>query len=57
MASASAHKDEMGISAFQPTAMEARASAPLYLTHQCRPNSTITHASRRVRRSKKVSVP
>ncbi|CAB1107924.1 unnamed protein product [Ectocarpus sp. CCAP 1310/34] len=54
MTSASAHKDEMGIAAYTD---EARASAPLYLTHQCQPNSTTTHASRRVRRSKKVSVP
>ncbi|CAB1115953.1 unnamed protein product [Ectocarpus sp. CCAP 1310/34] len=55
MASASAHKDEMGIAAYTD-GLEARASAPLYLTHQCRPNSTTTHASRRVRLSKKVSV-
>ncbi|CAB1115349.1 unnamed protein product [Ectocarpus sp. CCAP 1310/34] len=46
MTSASAHKDEMGIAACTD-GLEARASAPLYLTHQCRPNSTITHASRR----------
>ncbi|CAB1116128.1 unnamed protein product [Ectocarpus sp. CCAP 1310/34] len=51
MTSASAHKDEMGIAAYTD-GLEARASAPLYLTHQCRPNSTTTHASRRVRRSK-----
>ncbi|CAB1108110.1 unnamed protein product [Ectocarpus sp. CCAP 1310/34] len=55
MTSASAHNDEMSIATY--TDGEARASAPLYLTHQCRPNSTTTHASRRVRRSKKVSVP
>ncbi|CAB1102192.1 unnamed protein product [Ectocarpus sp. CCAP 1310/34] len=56
MTSASAHKDEMGIAAYTD-GLEVRASAPLYLTHKCRPNSTTTHASRRVRRSKKVSVP
>ncbi|CAB1109837.1 unnamed protein product [Ectocarpus sp. CCAP 1310/34] len=56
MTSASAHKDEMSIAAYTD-GLEARASAPLYLTHQCRSNSTTTHASRRVRRSKKVSVP
>ncbi|CAB1117966.1 unnamed protein product [Ectocarpus sp. CCAP 1310/34] len=56
MTSASAHKDEMGIAAYTD-GLEARASAPLCLTHQCRPNSTTTHALRRVCRSKKVSVP
>ncbi|CAB1097008.1 unnamed protein product [Ectocarpus sp. CCAP 1310/34] len=52
MTSASAHKDEMGIAAYTD-GLEARASAPLYVTHQCRPNLTTTHASRR----EKVSVP
>ncbi|CAB1111982.1 unnamed protein product [Ectocarpus sp. CCAP 1310/34] len=56
MTSASAHEDEMGIAAYND-GLEARASAPLYLTHQSRPNSTTTHASRRVRCSKKVSAP
>ncbi|CAB1115393.1 unnamed protein product [Ectocarpus sp. CCAP 1310/34] len=56
MTSASAHKDEMSIAAYT-YGVEVRASSPLYLTQQCRPNSTTTHASRRVRRSKKVPVP
>ncbi|CAB1119621.1 unnamed protein product [Ectocarpus sp. CCAP 1310/34] len=56
MASASAHKDEMSIAAYID-GLEASASAPLYLTHQCRPNSIPTNASRRVRHSKKVSIP
>ncbi|CAB1118164.1 unnamed protein product [Ectocarpus sp. CCAP 1310/34] len=45
MASASAHKDEMGIAAYTD-GLEARASAPLYLTHRQSAPTQLHHYAR-----------
>ena len=56
MVPASAHKNEMGIAAYADGQQRPVHLSLLRLTHQCRPNATAAHASRRVRGGEKVSL-